>query len=381
MQKNASRRILWGLVFVLFDIRFNSIDLILPDFIGYILIAQGLREFVTAQRAFRKARYLAILMIFLSLPNLVDWQIDLGERRLFKGNLRSFLTGDLSALLPRQIDSMTLVSTATESELIDRGRTANPTKDKDHVLGEYSDGTTVLILRYPSSEEALAAMQAKYEEDYGEGYFGQGVAIQGGKSTSGDGDTIFTRRATRETNERAVSLWWNRGWDWWNPWSWTRPGGGWCKRNLTIIEGTPDSVATFQAFRQNQDKPGAIRVTIHPLFPILLIGGIIHLLLIWHLCSGILALATSSGKERLAKLAKRRRRLYLTVTIIGWVFSVLLFIAPRFDTIQPRTFVSFTIRDIIQFIVLLLIIGLMRKSLPLLDSSDVSQPVPIENRS
>lgn len=63
------RRIGWGLVFQFIDFRIMNID-ILPDFIGYILIATALQELRTVHIAFDKAKWAAIMLILASLLNV-----------------------------------------------------------------------------------------------------------------------------------------------------------------------------------------------------------------------------------------------------------------------------------------------------------------------
>lgn len=69
--KVGFNRIFWGLLFVVLDIRINSIDLFLPDFVGYILIASGLGLLATHDKWFRRARIVAIVMICFSFPILL----------------------------------------------------------------------------------------------------------------------------------------------------------------------------------------------------------------------------------------------------------------------------------------------------------------------
>ena len=166
MRKEGFIKIFWGLLFVALDIRINSIDLLLPDFVGYILIVKGLTLLSTEHHYFQKARLAAVVMIFLSLPSLIEIKIDANQAQILKKQLVSFLTGDLSALLPQQIDSATLLRATSSRSEIDANRTRNPERDEDAVLGEYSDGTVVLVLLYPSPEEALFAMEKKAETEY-----------------------------------------------------------------------------------------------------------------------------------------------------------------------------------------------------------------------
>ena len=63
------RRIGWGLIFQFFDFHIMNVDL-LPDFIGYILIATALQELGTIHIAFVKAKWAAAIMIMASLLNV-----------------------------------------------------------------------------------------------------------------------------------------------------------------------------------------------------------------------------------------------------------------------------------------------------------------------
>jgi hypothetical protein len=157
--KAGFNRIFLGLLFVVLDIRVNSIDLFLPDFVGYILIASGLGLLAPHDKWFRRSRVIAIIMIFFSLTDLVEVKVDYKQASRVRREWISLLTGDLSTLLPDQIDSASLLRTTTSESAINENRTHNPERDEDRVLGEYSDGTVVLILRYASSDEASDTMK------------------------------------------------------------------------------------------------------------------------------------------------------------------------------------------------------------------------------
>ena len=72
MIRNGFMKIFWGLLFILLDIRIGGIDFILPDFVGYILIASGLGILSPIHPRFAKARTFALIMIFLSLADIVE---------------------------------------------------------------------------------------------------------------------------------------------------------------------------------------------------------------------------------------------------------------------------------------------------------------------
>ena len=88
--------IFWGLLFVVLDIRISSVDLVLPDFVGYILIAIGLSRLAPHHQWFRTARILAIVLVFVSLTTLVEIAVDAKQAPRLKREWISTLTGELS---------------------------------------------------------------------------------------------------------------------------------------------------------------------------------------------------------------------------------------------------------------------------------------------
>lgn len=66
---HALRRLGWGFVIAIVDFRIVFFDL-LPDFIGYIMIASALHQMSSLQPVFNKAKWVAITMIFLSVPEM-----------------------------------------------------------------------------------------------------------------------------------------------------------------------------------------------------------------------------------------------------------------------------------------------------------------------
>jgi hypothetical protein len=65
------RRIFWGLLLVVIDFRLNGFD-ILPDFIGFALIAAGAGLLVPLNPRFQTAKIMALILIVLSLVSLVE---------------------------------------------------------------------------------------------------------------------------------------------------------------------------------------------------------------------------------------------------------------------------------------------------------------------
>ncbi|WP_314588487.1 hypothetical protein [Paenibacillus terrigena] len=66
----AYRRLGWGLVFEVIDFRAFYFD-VLPDFVGYIMIATALSELSSLHTVFIKAKWVAIGMIFVTLPHVL----------------------------------------------------------------------------------------------------------------------------------------------------------------------------------------------------------------------------------------------------------------------------------------------------------------------
>ncbi len=60
------RQIFWGLLLVILDVEFNGFD-VLPDFIGYILVAVGCGGLVDLSTRFSKAQTLSWILAALSL--------------------------------------------------------------------------------------------------------------------------------------------------------------------------------------------------------------------------------------------------------------------------------------------------------------------------
>jgi hypothetical protein len=327
--------IFWGLLFVALDIRINSIDLFLPDFVGYILIASGLGLLGRHDKWFRRARVMAIVMIFFSLTDLVEVKVDSKQAPRLTREWISLLTGDLSTLLPQQVNSAHLLRTTTSEDAVSANRTHNPARDEDRVLGEYSDGTVVLILRYASADEALEAMKQKDVTEYSfdgirkraetdASFKADKMSAQYGSS---GGQVMYAANSKVEAADRVIQQWWNRGGSWWNLSSW-REGGGSSGNLLYIAEGYRASADAYKsAFEpRSHNRDGS---TFDPLFPISTVGSLLDTLLIWGLCSGIIALSVASNNYDLLQRARRRRNLYFITGVLGLAVSIMSFIAPE----------------------------------------------------
>lgn len=64
------RQIFWGLLLVMLDVEFNYFD-VLPDFLGYILVAVGCGGLVDLSRRFSTAQTLSWFLAVLSLVDFV----------------------------------------------------------------------------------------------------------------------------------------------------------------------------------------------------------------------------------------------------------------------------------------------------------------------
>jgi hypothetical protein len=362
-------RIFWGLLFVVLDIRINSIDLILPDFIGYILVVTGLNFLAPQDRWFRRARVFAIIMTFVSITSLIEIRIDSKQAPKLKREWISNLTGTLTVLLPQQVGSARLLRTTSSRSVINANRTVNPERDEDRILGEYSDGTVVLILRYASSEEALSAMEQKAEAEYSaqgirkraetdESFRAQNISFPHG--FSGSNETKFSAYSNVEVADRVVQQWWNRGWSWWNPISWRDKGGWGSSRVLYIVEGYRASADSYKSTFEGESQGGQ-EITVDPLFPLSVLGEIVNTLLIWGICSGIIALSLSSSNYGLMKIAQKRRALYMVLTVPGWALTILWFSPP---VLMSNVFDSVpgVIHALVAITSVLLIMGLVKRA-------------------
>ena len=63
--------IFWGVLITAFDFRIVGINF-LPDFVGFIMISIGLIQCAEYSRSFVKARYLSIVLIVITIPDVVE---------------------------------------------------------------------------------------------------------------------------------------------------------------------------------------------------------------------------------------------------------------------------------------------------------------------
>jgi hypothetical protein len=100
--RSALRRLGWGLVFPLVDLHLGTFD-ILPDIIGYIMILIALGQLSAGDGGgFKQASWLAAVLIFLSLPQLmINTSIDINQLTAAPLGMHAYVQGTaiLHALL------------------------------------------------------------------------------------------------------------------------------------------------------------------------------------------------------------------------------------------------------------------------------------------
>ena len=179
-------------------------------------------------------------------------------------------------------------------------------------------------------------------------------------STGHDGSTISAYSNVNVAG-RVIQQWWNRGWTLWNPGTWGSEGLD--SRLLYVVEGYSSSAEDYRlAFEGSKDRRGG--VTIDPLFPISALGHILDTLLIWGICSGIIALALASNDFELMQVAKFRRNFYLGLAVPAVFISIIPFVAPEalLDTFSSSAVLLLMIWVILVAASVLLVMGLVRKA-------------------
>jgi len=86
---------------------------------------------------------------------------------------------------------------------------------------------------------------------------------------------------------------------------------------------------------------------------------LLNAMMIWAICSGIIALSLSLNQYDLMNIAQGRRALYMTLTVTGWALSIIWLIAPRlFQAVVAGVIV---ICALIGMIAVFLVMALMRR--------------------
>ncbi len=77
MIQTGLEKLCWGFLFIMVSIRIQGFD-ILPDIVGYLLFASGFRHLSPHSGYFKKASIFNIIMIFLSLFSIYQFQVQGG---------------------------------------------------------------------------------------------------------------------------------------------------------------------------------------------------------------------------------------------------------------------------------------------------------------
>jgi hypothetical protein len=197
-----------------------------------------------------------------------------------------------------------------------------------------------------------------------ESFRAHGMSASSGSSSSSD--RKVSADWTVDAADRRIQQWWNRGWSWWNL-SDSGNKGGWSSSILYIVEGYRTSAGAYKsAFEgerpgQSNDQSG---ITFNPLFPVLAIGEIVNAMMIWAICSGIMALSLSLNQYDLVNIARRRRALYMALTVTGWALSMIWLIAPQAVArlFQATIAGVIVVYALVGMIALFLIMALMRRA-------------------
>lgn len=92
-KRKSLRRLGWGLVFPILDLHLGPFD-VLPDFIGYIMILVALNQLGKGDGGFNPTNWLAAVLIFLSLPQLViKASIDINDLSAASLGMHAFAQG------------------------------------------------------------------------------------------------------------------------------------------------------------------------------------------------------------------------------------------------------------------------------------------------
>jgi len=69
MFKESYKKLFWGFIIVLLDLRFNNFN-ILPDVIGYLMIVVALGQLENQHQYYGKAKNFAMLLILFAIPDI-----------------------------------------------------------------------------------------------------------------------------------------------------------------------------------------------------------------------------------------------------------------------------------------------------------------------
>lgn len=182
------------------------------------------------------------------------------------------------------------------------------------------------------------------------------------ESRVGSDERPHSAKWSIEVADRLIQQWWNRGWSWWWP-SHSGHRGNWNSNILYIVEGYKSSAGAYRSALEGErlDKGG---VAFNPLSLFSTVGDILTALMVWEICSGIVALSLSSGQNDLSIIANRRGILYVGLSATGSFFSTIWFLAPD---LTPGPFVgaiagALLVYAVAGMIAFVLIMALLRRA-------------------
>jgi serine/threonine protein kinase len=312
------RWVVYGLA-ILFAVPWLGIVTAALGLVGAVLALVGLRALAQYNVWFRAAFLTCTLLACVLVSSLAASGLELDYRAA------DLAVGDLREAFPERVRSASLDRITDDGSEIGRGRTATPASAFDRALGEYSDGTTVLVLRYRSKQEALAALQAKMKAEYDEdallppghrGGYGTGETQHGswGQRTISRSVMVHDSEGLPRTI-RGVAASWNSVRAFSNPFSWAKDSGlG--DGVLFVVEGkdgwTTDGYLEALTGRARRRAASAVG----PWTTWLVFAGRLgYAITVWLICAGIVALATRSKQEDLARSARRWRAWYPAAVI------------------------------------------------------------------
>ena len=117
------------------------------------------------------------------------------------------------------------------------------------------------------------------------------------------------------------------------------------------------SLGDFLKLKDIAFQHGNFTYWLETLFAITPIGTILDLIMVWHICGGIIELAAASENRHLAQVGTTRRNLYLVLTAIGWCCAFLFVTMPRLISTPVITLLF-----VFGIVVMCLMMGLMKRA-------------------
>lgn len=88
-----------AMVFLFVDVRIGGLELVLPDYVGYVLMAFAFNRLAPADKRFRRARLLAAVLVVVSLLTFFEKRAFLAEHGSITYTYNQFWPAEMSALV------------------------------------------------------------------------------------------------------------------------------------------------------------------------------------------------------------------------------------------------------------------------------------------